>query len=734
MAEREKTFATVADKYLHDLAVTRWQWRKAKEEGVEVEITIAKTKVDEIWTKRSESEIAQGLQARRAPVLKEAVAPTVIPSVLPRIEVEIGRDFVFPDGGKVADLSAKEKQILSRLHFSPDEALTSSEIAKTVYDKKVSIAVTKNRLSVILSRIRRKLQDAGWRIVDLTPHGEFRKGNESKYYLAPVEEKPQAVEEVEKPILRFFTGQNQIELAGRRIKLADKQLKVLQVLARSVGQKIPTRRLSQEAFANPTPRETFLSDKVKRLRERINSPEWGDILVSSGNKSGGSWYLLQNVNVVWPEETRSETVKEKPISRVEEVEKRLPTLRIDQETREVTIDGRTVKISGRINWEVFNHLAKNQNKDILWSEIARIARGVGSKAKYPARDVVDSIKRILEFDPKNPQLIISSRPGGKITYRLNAQVEFVGEVEKTKRYKESHQVFEVTLPDGQIIEIRGKLRARALESLAKTSKENPVQTDKISEALYGVYSETNQALIWRMMSNLRKFLKPFNWQIVNTVGGERIQGELGAYYLEKITKQVEAVPTGEEAPVIEEVALVIEEAPLPEAAVPVVEPAEVQPPEVIVKPYEPTEEEKRSKEETRLLAVIVSMLSVNPRLRFEELQRELYSKERDRQVLGDKIYFIYRAEELKDKFVSAFTKMREEAEIAHLKETWTVEERQLWERLQLLQQRWSGYDIEDFKRKVRLEIDRSVRQFYRDHPSGSGREVEWVRRKHEPRR
>src|SRR3990167_7457294 len=101
MAEREKTFATVADKYLHDLAVTRWQWRKAKEEGVEVEITIAKTKVDEIWTKRSESEIAQGLQARRAPVLKEAVAPTVIPSVLPRIEVEIGRDFVFPDGGKV---------------------------------------------------------------------------------------------------------------------------------------------------------------------------------------------------------------------------------------------------------------------------------------------------------------------------------------------------------------------------------------------------------------------------------------------------------------------------------------------------------------------------------------------------------------------------------------------------------------------------------------------------------
>jgi len=194
------------------------------------------------------------------------------------------------------------------------------------------------------------------------------------------------------------------------------------------------------------------------------------------------------------------------------------------------------------------------------------------------------------------------------------------------------------------------------------------------------------------------------------------------------------VPTGEEAPVIEEVALVIEEAPLPEAAVPVVEPAEVQPPEVIVKPYEPTEEEKRSKEETRLLAVIVSMLSVNPRLRFEELQRELYSKERDRQVLGDKIYFIYRAEELKDKFVSAFTKMREEAEIAHLKETWTVEERQLWERLQLLQQRWSGYDIEDFKRKVRLEIDRSVRQFYRDHPSGSGREVEWVRRKHEPRR
>jgi len=146
--------------------------------------------------------------------------------------------------------------------------------------------------------------------------------------------------------------------------------------------------------------------------------------------------------------------------------------------------------------------------------------------------------------------------------------------------------------------------------------------------------------------------------------------------------------------------------------------------------YEPSEEEVRSMEETKILTYVATMIDTNQKVSFEALQRELFSDKRvGRAPGGGRRLFIYQAKELKDMFDSALRKIREEAVIPSLKEGWSDQDQQLWADLTQAAHRLSGSDMSDFIRKIRLEIDRAEREFYRNSPppENGGNKVHYIR-------
>lgn len=152
------------------------------------------------------------------------------------------------------------------------------------------------------------------------------------------------------------------------------------------------------------------------------------------------------------------------------------------------------------------------------------------------------------------------------------------------------------------------------------------------------------------------------------------------------------------------------------------------PDEILVVPYEPSEDEVRSEEENKILQFIVDILSRNRNFTFEDLQKAVYSESRVRRLaVGKRQIPIYQASELKDMFVSALRKFREEAVILSLRETWSDDEIELWGNLQLVARRISGDDWESFSRTVRARIDGAQRTFYSSLPEEErSRRILWI--------
>lgn len=437
------------------------------------------------------------------------------------------------------------------------------------------------------------------------------------------------------------------------------------------------------------------------------------------------------------QEQKKEKEKPKPQEQVPvqvEEERVLPLLRISEEKREIKLEGweEPKKVPGKVAMAVLISLAKNPKQRVSTSVLKEAAIKTGSKDKDPVGIGIYHLRQLIEPDPKNPQIIIRSGSAKQATYSLNTEVMFEDEekakAERSQKRKEARQVFEFTLPDGQVVQIMGNYKAKTLEKLLDSFKENrPIETDELVLTLYGVYNRKTYTSTTQFVAGLRKDLQPAGWRIIQPVSPpERAKGKKGAYYLEKVQveekppetiQEVEVTPLGEE-----------------EIAVAAISTTAVLTEDIIELPYVPTEEEKRSEEETQILNVVVSLFSANlhnPRIRFDDIISEL-SPQIQRKSLpaalgGKPLYRIYSAAELKDKFTSAFRKLREEAAITHLKETWTENEKNLWTKIEFAVGRISGENFDDFSRKVRIEIDRSLKQFYREHPPSTGRgPVGWV--------
>lgn len=442
-------------------------------------------------------------------------------------------------------------------------------------------------------------------------------------------------------------------------------------------------------------------------------------------------------------------------------EKQLPKLVVDLTADKITIDGRAIEIKSAAQMAIFMHFVRNPQQIILEEDLTRIANEAGSKNPKAGAQMVFGLRQKFEPDSKNPTIFITTKNG----YQLNAAVEIVEkEIEKKKRVKrvrEAQQTLSLTLPDGQIIETDDE----NVEKILRMLLENPAQTEQLLVVLGKEYNKENMSFLERTMRiKIKSLLASKGWGIEQPIGpNERRQGQRAIYSLKKVEhvdiEEVE-IPTEEKKEqlqkeldellvqrktieankdvlenyqsYLEEISTLIEQKEVELRLTQPITPEDLEEdkiPQVVEYPYVPTKDEKRSDEETKILDYIVKTLLVNSKVSFGEFQRLLYSEKRTgRAPGGGRRFFVYQGKEIKEIFRSAMRKIREEAEIPSLRETWSEQEKAIWEKIQQAAIGLSGGDMADFIRKILSEIDRSEREFYRNYPpEADERRIPWIR-------
>jgi hypothetical protein len=107
----------------------------------------------------------------------------------------------------------------------------------------------------------------------------------------------------------------------------------------------------------------------------------------------------------------------------------LPVVLIDQTSDVLTIDGRTVhlKVGGNTR-KLFEYIAKRAPDGVTVSELNRVVREFGSQIVVnPGQIIIGDIRKKIEVDFKNPKLLVREGSVKGSSYRLAANVTFVGD-------------------------------------------------------------------------------------------------------------------------------------------------------------------------------------------------------------------------------------------------------------------------------------------------------------------
>lgn len=254
--------------------------------------------------------------------------------------------------------------------------------------------------------------------------------------------------------------------------------------------------------------------------------------------SGGETQPLAEVQAAVIAPTLLEAVV--PTPPAEEKKRVLPKLVIDLlKPQEVQIDGKRITLSPR-DMAVLIRLAKTPQGGVSQKQITEIARQAGAKGRYPGSDTMAYLREKLEADPKNPQLLVSSGTNRNLQYRLDAQVEFLGERPESKRAREARQVFVVLLPGGRKLEVEGKITAQAIELLLMTSNEDPISSGGLTTYLYKVDDKRTRKLASSILVRVKKIVEPLGYRLVQiTRPREMFRGQGGIYYLERPAEEAE---------------------------------------------------------------------------------------------------------------------------------------------------------------------------------------------------
>jgi len=448
-----------------------------------------------------------------------------------------------------------------------------------------------------------------------------------------------------------------------------------------------------------------------------------------GASRAEAWYYLVK-------EEAQDVVEEKPVVKVKQGEAQEKPTRRSQAAEVLLPNGKTLSGLGEIEKKLLEGLLyASKEKPASTPELTEFIYGRTVPEDLGAKRI-SNLKRMVNKKLDSVGWEIVNLVPATDRFKRRKALYYLSQ-------KRNLEEFRVILPDGQVIKLKSRLQAQALEQLIQTSEDKQITTDEVAKILYGGDSKKQLVNTYSVLTGFPKHLEAAHWHLVKTSYGsvEKKRGQHNKYYLKKIVE--EQVPTTAEP-------AEIPSAKEPETTIttitPTVEPAFPQEPkpietpspnpvevripgeEVTIIPYTPTKEERRSQEETRILDVIVSSLLSETRMRFEQIQTRLFSGDRAKPLVGGEAILIYQAEELIAGFGSAFRKIREEAAIGVLKDNWVEEEEKLWEKVNLLKLKLQASDDRNFLRRISEEIRRSESQFYRDYPPERGHTVTWIRK------
>ncbi len=232
----------------------------------------------------------------------------------------------------------------------------------------------------------------------------------------------------------------------------------------------------------------------------------------------------------------------------------LASLKIDRSVSTVQVGGNEVVTLTKAQMAIFARLARETNEAVKPKTLRGVLKNAGVSPKTSITQVINEIRAKIEVDPNAPKILTmtGSRNGAK--YAINANVEFIGKSERSRLSKEGWKIFEIEMPDGQVVKIQGQRYADTLKHLLPATIDNPTGTESLSMQLYGKADRSSRSRVASKVAKVKSVLKPYNWTVIQPVPHEDLKFKKGVksteqqipnakYYLEKITPDgVQAKP------------------------------------------------------------------------------------------------------------------------------------------------------------------------------------------------
>lgn len=516
------------------------------------------------------------------------------------------------------------------------------------------------------------------------------------------------------PELVVNSGKKAFELDGRKLKLSPLEQEFLALVAKKPRQTVSKQDIFPILKAGSND-ENVVRNVGNRLRKKLEpDPDSPKVLI---HEKGG-WKLDINVRVL-DETKKTEAFTEGVVS-----------------TEFTFPDGRILFVKGRRKVSVLQELLKVPDFITSYVESEALALAVFGDSSQKLRDrlfpIIVALEKNVETinwhidQPVGPGDRLHGQKGryGLRKIEVAPKEEVVRKesefgIEEAAVASEKAEVSGLTLPDGKSFAEFNltELETTMLEGILCCSKEKPLLPTELAKYVYGEEIDpkvANQRVRFALVS-LRRKLAVGGFTIPHIDPKQGING----YYLEPVEEK-SAVVKEDVVEATEEVGKILEEEAVAEEesvpSVPVFGPLTEDWQEI---PYEPSEEERRTEEEIKVLNAIVSPLYIRKPLDFVQIQADL----RRFDVKTRELIF-YNVKQLKEVFAGGFAKFRREAETPQLREKWSSEDEELWKKIQVVAKDLALEDLNDLKTKVLQLIQGSKRRSY---GSTNGGEVERLR-------
>lgn len=625
---------------------------------------------------------------------------------VPNIRTIETTGITLPDGNLVSIPTGRREAVLRAITQGHTSII---DLSKLIFGN--SNSRERLNVSTLISKLNTILKGQGYTITNLTSPSEIGKGKPARYSLEKIEtetKKPQERPEAKEQI--YFALPD-----GQIFSTASENLaRIIEALT--------TGPVSNDDLADHIFEKTNSQTKHKtrnliaRAKIVLEKNGWTirNLIEVAPGKTGV--YKLEEIKTEQAVEEVSKqeiaAIPEETIVPADEIDVNKPSDEFVFSDGAVftTPRGTTIRVlealakgpgnSGDMAERVFG-ARDNVHKGTVRSEISRIRKIL---AKTGSSWTIERIETdgMGSYELKNPNLPLTSTP--EIPAEISPD-EVPAEVDQTKEkptetrrphVKESvipdfyeKKPRQLTLPNGQLFEVDSAWSYYLTQYIADGAN----SIGEVAERVFGNDTKKNRGRVSAAVAGANRAIRKSGFLFENmTSASERNMGVQSRYEWAKIDAGEVITP----ASAIEQ--------PIPRSLG-----------NVEIVPYEPSPEEIRTEEETRVISAILDELDKSQKIYFDNLQRTLRTDVRIEVRGGRRMYRLYDPDEIKSLFESGLRKLREESQATKLMENWTPNDQRIWNAVN------SG-NFDEYLRKIKKLIDQATKDFY-----GPGRRiVQWI--------